>query len=119
MRSQRKSLGSLYSRPKFVVRSSADGVGRAEHHMTRKWIAPKHPVERAVDLFFRNLPCDQRALGQIRCQQSLPDAPDRSRAQHRGDARHHNLDSYTRAIGNFLERFTDKSFDLVSEIARI
>jgi hypothetical protein len=43
----------------------------------------------------------------------LPDAPDRSRAQHRGDARHHNLDSHTRAIRNFLERFANKSFDLV------
>jgi hypothetical protein len=42
------------------------------------------------------------------CKQSLPDAPDRSRAQHRGDARHHNLDTHTRAIRNLLERFAEQ-----------
>src|ERR1051326_1381840 len=49
MRLERKSLRDLYGRPKFVVRSSADGVGRAEHDMTRERIALKHPVERGVD----------------------------------------------------------------------
>jgi len=43
----------------------------------------------------------------------LPDASDRSRAQHRGDARHHNLDIHTRAIRDLLERLANKSFDLV------
>src|SRR5215475_14459827 len=81
--------------------------------MTRKRIPPKHPVERGVDLIFGNFPSDQGALGQISRKQSLPNAPDRSRAQHRGDARHHNLDTDTGAIRNLLERFANKSFDLV------
>ena len=81
--------------------------------MTRKRITLEHPVERGVDLFFRNLPCHQRALSQVGRKQSLPDAPDRSRAQHRGDARHHNVDAHTGAIGNLFERLANKSFDLV------
>ena len=52
-------------------------------------------------------------LCEIRCQQSLTDAPDGSRAQHRRDARHHHFDSQTRTIRNFLEGFADKPFDLV------
>src|SRR6266481_1887146 len=104
MRLERESLRSLYSRPKFVVRSGADGLGRAEHHMTRKRIALEHPIKRRVDLLFWNLPSHQGALSQVGRKQSLPDAPDRSRAQHRGGARHHNLDTHIRAIRNLFER---------------
>jgi hypothetical protein len=49
----------------------------------------------------------------------LPDAPDRSRAQHRGDAGHYILDGHTRSIRNLLERLANKSFDLVLRNARI
>src|SRR5882724_2463357 len=108
MRLERESLRSLYSRPKLVVRSGADGVGRAEHHMTRKRITLEHPVERGVDLLFWKLPCHQRALGQVGRKQSLPDAPERSRAQHRGDARHHNLYAHTRAIRDLFERLANE-----------
>src|SRR6266567_4021340 len=113
MRLERESLRGLYSRPKFVVRSGAGGVGRAEHDMTRKRITLEHPVERGVDLLFWNLPSHQGALSQVGRKQSLPDAPDRSRAQHRGDARHHNVDTHTRTIRDLLERLANKSFDLV------
>src|SRR6266480_5598391 len=99
MRFERESLRSLYGRPKFVVRSGTGGFGRAEHHMTRKRITLEHPVERGVDLLFWNLPSHQGALSQVGRKQSLPDAPDRPRAQHGSDARHHNLDTHTRAIG--------------------
>jgi hypothetical protein len=43
----------------------------------------------------------------------LPDAPDRPRAQHGSDARHHHLDIHTRAIGNLFERLANKSFNLI------
>jgi hypothetical protein len=81
--------------------------------MTRKRIALEHPVERGVDLLFGNFPRDQGAFSQVGRKQSLPDAPDRPRAQHRGDARHHNLDTYTRAIRDLFERLANEPFDLV------
>jgi hypothetical protein len=43
----------------------------------------------------------------------LPDAPDRPRAQHRGDPRHDHIDTYTRTVRNFLKRLADESFDFV------
>src|SRR5213596_1283940 len=112
MRLERESLRGLYSRPKFVVRSGAGGVGRAKHHMTRKLITLEHPVERGVDLLLWNLPSHQGALSQVGRKQSLPDASDRPRAQHGSDARYHNLDTHTRAIGDLFERFANEPFDL-------
>jgi len=81
--------------------------------MTRKRVVLKHPVERVINFFFWNFPGYKRALSQICRKQSLPDAPDRSCTQHRGDARHHILDTYARAIRDLVERLANKSFDLV------
>ena len=81
--------------------------------MARERVALKHPIKRGVDLVFGNFPRHQRALSQIRREQSLPDTPDCLCAQHRSDAGHHNLDIYTRAPGNLFKRLANKSFNLV------
>src|SRR5215467_12794543 len=113
MRLERESLRSLYRGPELIIGAGADGISRAEYHVTRKRIALKHPVERLIDLFFGKLPCHQRALGQVSGEQSLADTPDCSRTQHGSNARHHILDTHARAARNLLERFANKSFDLV------
>src|SRR6516162_6193536 len=81
--------------------------------MTRKRVALKHPIERAVDFCLRNLPRDQRAMGKVCREKRLPNASNGSRAQHRRDPRHYTVDVNTGATRNFLERFTYKAFDFV------
>ena len=81
--------------------------------MARKWIALKHPIERGVDFMLRNLPRHQCAFSQIRCEQSLTDAPDCSGAQHRGNSRHNDIDTDARAARNFLEWRAHESLDFV------
>ena len=81
--------------------------------MTRKWIALEHPVEGSIDFIFGNFPRYERPLSKVCRKQSLPDSPDRSRAQHGGNASHHILDTHAGAIRDLLERLANKSFDLV------
>ncbi len=81
--------------------------------MTGERIALEHPIERGFDLFLRNLPRYQRALGQVRREQRLPDAADRAGAQHRRDARHDKIDIHSRPARDFFERLADEAFDFV------
>jgi len=89
---QRKPARDFQRCPKFVFGAGADRVGRTNDDVARKRIALKHPIKGAVDLFFRNFPRDERAVGEVGREQCLPDATDRSGAEHGGDPRHHNID---------------------------
>ena len=110
---QRKAVRHFQRRPQFVFRAGALGVGRTNDHVTRKRIALKHPIKRAVDFIFRNFPRDKRAIGEIGRKQRLPDPANRSRAQHGGDPRRHNIDVDAGAARDFLERLAHEAFDLV------
>ena len=106
-------MGDFHRSPQFVVRSRANSVGRAQYNMAGKRIALEHPLESSVDLIHRNFPRHQRTVSEIRREQSLPDTPDRSRAQHGGYARDHGIDIDAGADCDFLERLAHEAIDLV------
>ena len=110
---QGKPARHFQRRPKFVFGAGADRIRRTNDNVTRKWIALKHPIKRAIDLFCRNFPGDECAVGEVGREQCLPDATDRSGAEHRRDARHHKIDPHARAARDFLERLPDKACDFV------
>jgi len=77
--------------------------------MTRKRIALEHPID-AASIFSSGTSQATRApSAKVGRKQSFPDAPDRSRAQHRADARHHNVDAHTRALAISFDGFANKS----------
>ena len=110
---QRKSMRHFQRRPKFVIRAGGDCIGRAQHHMTGKWIALEHPIERIVDLVRGNFPGHERAIGKIGREQSLPDTANRAGVEHGRDPRHHSIDIYIRAPCNFLEWLAHEAFNFV------
>ena len=73
----------------------------------------RHVIESRVDFFRRDFPGHQRAVGEIRGQQRLPDAAHRSRSQHRRDALHHRLLGNPGTLRNFPEWLPHEPLDLV------
>ena len=73
----------------------------------------RHPIEGRVYFFRRHLPGNERAIGKIGCEQGLPDAPDRARAQHRDDSLEHGLDRQSRSLRNFPKRLAHETGDFV------
>ncbi len=110
---ERKSARNLQGRPKFVFGARRDRVGRAQDDVAGERIALGHVIESRVDFLRRDFPGDQRAVGEIRGEERLPDPADGSRSQHRRDPRHHGLDGHTGAARDFLERFAHEALDLV------
>ena len=110
---ERESAGNLQGCPKLVLRAGRDGIGRAQDDVARERIALRHVIESGVDFFGRDFPGDQRAVGEIRGQQRLPDPAHRSRPQHRRDALHHGLLGNPGTLRNFLERLPHEPLDLV------
>ncbi len=81
--------------------------------MPGKRVLLKHKIESGVQFIGRNLPRDKRTLRQIGRHQCLPDAPDRSRPQHRLYALDNGYCRHFRPNGDFPYRVSQKSLYLI------
>ena len=77
--------------------------------MAGKWILAEHVLERGVEPFRRDLPRDERALREAGGEQRLPDAADRSGAQHRRDAFDDDVDVEAGTLRDLPKRIRLKS----------
>ena len=81
--------------------------------MTGKRVALEHEIESGIDFFFGNFPGHQRAIRQICREQCLTHSPNRPRAQHRRDPRHHHIGVDATALRDFLKWLAHEPFDFV------
>ena len=109
----RISLRHFHRRPQPVIRAGRGRVGRADDDVAGERIVVHHVGERLVELLLRILPSHQRALGKIRRHQRLPNAANRSGADHRANALHHRLRIDARLLRDHADRIAHEPLNAI------
>jgi hypothetical protein len=108
---ERISLRYLERRPEPVVRTGRRGIGRADDHVPGERIDFGHIFEGRIEPVGRNLPRDERAVREIRREQRLSHATNRTVLEHRSNARLRYVEIDPGAARDLAERIAQETRD--------
>ncbi len=110
---ERKTLRDFESGPEFIVGASGDRIGGAENDVSTERVLLEHIIEGGIKLFVGNLPRNESPVGEVGGKKRLTYSSDCPGKQHGLDSFDDNGQVNAAAPGDFAERVTMETGELV------